>query len=45
MQLLRDGLREVIEIETPSKLLDPDFDLFAPLVSTVPAYAEYLAGL
>ena len=43
MQLLRDGLREVIE--TPSKLLDPDFDLFAPLVSTVTAYAEYLAGL
>ena len=43
MQLLRDGLREIIA--SPSKLLDPDYDVFAPLVDKVPAYAAYLARL
>ena len=43
LELLRKGLTKVIE--TPAKMLDPVYDMFAPLAATVPAYASYLREL
>ena len=43
LELLRLGLIDVIA--HPEKMLDAEYDMFAPLVATVPAYAEYLREL
>ena len=43
LELLRVGLLELAE--KPEQLLDAEYDMFAPLAATVPAYAAYLREL
>ena len=43
LELLRVGLLELAD--NPEKLLDPEYDMFAPLVATEPAYVAYLETL
>ena len=43
LELLRVGLLELAD--SPEKLLDAEYDMFGPLATAVPAYANYMRQL